>query len=193
MQTPSHFLMTAALRKAMPRLQMIPTAVLTGSIAPDIPLYLLYLGAAIYYPYFLGWSAGNTARHVFGTLYFEDPYWIGLHNVLHSPVCLVPALALLWIFRRGESGVWRWLSWFLAACLLHSMVDIATHFDDGPVLFWPLDWSTRFASPVSYWDDDHYGREFANFEFKFAVTLSAYLFLPWLWRQAARRLGPRDV
>ncbi len=45
------------------------------------------------------------------------------------------------------------------SCLLHSMIDVATHFDDGPVLFWPLDWSTRFASPVSYWDDDHYGRD----------------------------------
>ena len=193
MQTPSHFLMTAALRKAMPGLRMIPTAVLTGSVAPDIPLYLLSLGSAIYYPYFLGWSGDATARHIYGTLYFEDPYWIGLHNLLHSPVCLVPALALLRVFRRGSSGVWIWLSWFLAACLLHSLIDIATHFDDGPVLFWPLDWSTRFASPVSYWDSDHYGREFGVFERALDVTLVAYLCVPWLWRQAARRLGPRDV
>ena len=50
------------------------------------------------------------------------------------------------------------------ACLLHSFVDIVTHHDDGPVLFWPLNWHFRFPSPISYWDNAHFGRQVGIFE-----------------------------
>ncbi|MEC8553768.1 MAG: hypothetical protein VXZ82_02060 [Planctomycetota bacterium] len=30
------------------------------------------------------------------------------------------------------------------------------HHDDGPLLFWPLNWSNRYASPLSYWDMNNY-------------------------------------
>ena len=48
--------------------------------------------------------------------------------------------------------------------MLHSIVDILTHNDDGPVLFFPFNWQYRFPSPVSYWDTDHHGGVFMIFE-----------------------------
>ena len=41
MNTPSHFIMTATLRKALPKLNMPRGAVWLGSVMPDLPLYVL--------------------------------------------------------------------------------------------------------------------------------------------------------
>jgi hypothetical protein len=207
MNTPSHFLMTAALRKALPRLSMSRSAVLLGSIAPDIPLYLLSFGGLFYFYNMEGLSLEASARHIYGTLYFEDPGWIACHNLLHSPLSLALAFVAVcwtrsWNFRPpaltapkggrisadgsstantpAASPVADWLYWFLLACGLHSFVDVLTHYDDGPLLFWPLNWSLRFSSPVSYWDPAHYGSIFAPFELALVIALTGYLMLPWL-------------
>ena len=60
MNTPSHFILAAAARKAMPKLRMPASAILIGSVAPDIPLYVLCLGALIYFP--LGLDCARRGR-----------------------------------------------------------------------------------------------------------------------------------
>lgn len=176
--------MTAALRRALPQWRIPRPAVFIGSVAPDIPLYLLTAGALVYFTQVEGWSTADATRHIFGTLYFDDIGWIAAHSALHSPVVLVAALAAM---RTAAARKWtkaaNWLSWFFAACLLHAIVDIATHYDDGPLVFWPLDWTVRFYSPISYWDPSHLGRQFTVFEIFFDGVCIAYLGAPWLWRR----------
>ena len=188
MNTPSHFLMTAALRRAWKRQPPPASACLLGSVAPDIALYLLSLGGALHFRYLLGWSAEATWRHLFDTLYFHNPFWIAAHNSLHSPTVLLIALLALWRVQSLREALRRWLLWFLTACLLHSIVDVLTHVDDGPLLFFPFEWTIRFGSPVSYWDSRHYGAQFAVFELTLDACLLAYLCLPPLWRLARARL-----
>ena len=188
MNTPSHFLMTAALRRAWKKQPPPASACLLGSVAPDIALYLLSLGGALHFRYLLGWSAEATWRQLFDILYFHNPFWIAAHNLLHSPTVLIIGLILLWRFQGLPEAVRRWLRWFLAACLLHSFVDVLTHVDDGPLLFFPFEWTIRFESPVSYWDSRHYGTQFAVFELTLDGFLLAYLCLPALWRVARARL-----
>lgn len=187
MNTPSHFIVTAALRKALPRVPMVRSAVLLGSVVPDIPLYLLSFGAFFYFERVLGWSRGQTFRHIYGVLYFEDAGWIAAHSFLHAPFVLLAGLAVA----HWAGGPWprlgNWMRWFLYACLLHCVIDVATHFDDGPVLLWPFDWRFRFSSPLSYWDPAHYGRGFALFEGVLDVVLLGYLGIPWLLRRFGRR------
>ena len=101
---------------------------------------------------------------------------------------LIIALVILWRAQGLRGAPRRWLRWFLAACLLHSFVDVLTHVDDGPLLFFPFEWTIRFESPVSYWDSRHYGTQFAVFELTLDVLLIAYLCLPPLWRLARARL-----
>ena len=187
MNTPSHFIMTAAARKAFPRLNMVRSAVYLGSVAPDIPLYLLSFGGIFYFRTIEGWSTGEAARHVFDTLYFEDPGWIASHNFLHSLVVLTAGLFLCRAVQARRPKLSEWLRWFLLACLLHTIVDIGTHGDDGPILFWPISWTFRIYSPISYWDANYYGREFFVFETIFDLALTAYLVVPWLRRRMARR------
>ena len=86
MNTPSHFLMTAALRKAAPGTGIVTGAFLLGSVAPDIPLYLLSLGGIVYFHLALGWPMSDTAQHMYDNLYFNDLGWIGFHNVIHAPL-----------------------------------------------------------------------------------------------------------
>ena len=192
MNTPTHFLMTAAVRKAMPALRMPKSAVLIGSVAPDVPLYLLSFGGFLYFHNLLGWSMRDAGRHIYGYLYFNDPGWIAFHSLLHSPVSLLLGFLLVQQIRSRAPRFAHWMNWFLAACLLHSIVDILTHFDDGPVLLWPLEWHFRFHSPVSYWDAAHFGREFFFFEATLAVALGAYVGVPWLWKRVFVRLRAEE-
>jgi len=181
MNTPSHFLMTAALRKRLLHVPIIPSAFLLGSVAPDMPLYLLSLGGMIYYRAVLGWSDSATLHYMFDYLYFYHPVWIAMHNLLHSPTLLLLVLACLWRLRHHQSMLPRWVFWFGLACVLHSGVDIVTHVNDGPLLFFPFDWTVRFHSPVSYWDNRHYGREFAVFELTLDMVCLGYLCGARLW------------
>ena len=182
MLTPSHLLMTAALDKSLPRVPIVKSAFLLGSIAPDLPLWILSMGSLIYYHFILGWSTRATMSFVFEELYFHNPFWIASHNLLHSPILLLLGLALVWRHRRNIGSRQRWLFWFLLACLFHATVDIFTHVDDGPLLFFPLEWTIRFHSLVSYWDYRYYGREFRNFEQALNGVLLLYLFSFWICR-----------
>jgi hypothetical protein len=73
--------------------------------------------------------------------------------------------------------------WFSLGSLLHTLIDIPTHAGDGPLLFFPFDWQTRFNSPLSYWDPNFYGLQFMVFEILLTVGLLAYLFLPKLLQE----------
>ncbi len=174
--------MTAALEQSCPRIPIVRSAFLLGSVAPDIPLWLLSIGGVLYYHIIQGWSVAETSRLMFDQLYFHNSVWIASHNFLHAPLVLLLGLAIAWSKRRNIGSRSRWLFWFLLACLLHSGVDILTHVDDGPLVFFPFDWSTRFASSVSYWDDRYYGREFQMFEQSLNVVFLIYFLSPRLYR-----------
>jgi hypothetical protein len=175
MNTPSHFLITAGFEKFLVRVPIVRSAFLFGSIAPDLPLWFLSIGGIVYYRLILGWSAAETANLMFDKLYFQNPFWIAAHNFLHAPLILCMGLALVWRKRRNIGSRSRWLFWFLLACLGHSVIDIFTHVDDGPLLLFPFDWQTRFQSSVSYWDDRYYGEEFQQFELSLNLLLLVYL------------------
>ncbi|MBF2000205.1 MAG: zinc dependent phospholipase C family protein [Synechococcales cyanobacterium M58_A2018_015] len=182
MNTPSHFLMTAALDQALPRVPIVKQAFLLGSVAPDLPLWVLSLGGIAYYHGIRGWELERIADWLFNHLYFYDPIWISLHNALHAPILLLLGIAAVWRTRRNIGSRSRWLFWFLLACLLHSGIDIFTHANDGPLLLFPLNWTLRFYGPISYWDPRYYGNEFQQFELGLNLGLLVYLLLPRLVR-----------
>ena len=120
----------------------------------------------------------KTGRHLFKNLFYNDPFWIICHNFLHSPTMLLMLIGGTLVAGR----VWpawarasRWLRWFFISCLGHTLVDIVTHYDDGPLLFFPFNFTYRFQSPVSYWDPAHFGREFTVFEIVLDLALLAWL------------------
>jgi hypothetical protein len=188
MNTPSHFLMTAALDEALPRMPIVRSAFLWGSVAPDIPLWLLSIGGTVYYHWILGWSLADTFRLMFDQLYFHHPFWIASHNLLHSPLILLVGMGLTYPLRRNINSSARWCFWFFMACFLHSIVDVFTHVDDGPLLLFPFDWQMRFRSPMSYWDNRYYGREFQQFEQVLNLIFILYLVSPRVYRWMRRMI-----
>lgn len=183
MNTPSHFLITAALRKALSKRVDIPKGPFYfGSVAPDIAIYSNWLLAWIYYSVFLGWTNKESYDYIFEYLFFENPYWIITHNFLQSPLIIVGSLLLLLVKPISSMRFQRWWLWFILACFLHMVIDIFTHYDDGPLLLFPFDWKLRFYSPVSYWDVNHYARQFFYFE----ILLDLFLVLYLIWERALK-------
>lgn len=186
MQTYSHFLMTAVTdRRLKNQGVQVPTkAFLLGSFMPDIPLYILSLWFIIYYQ-FINPLEGNSEvfSHHYDALYFGNSLWIIGHNVFHAPLMIV-----LWAtlggmaYKKGKA--WgQSLVWFALACGLHTFIDILTHYDDGPLLIFPFNWTIRFSSPLSYWDPAHGGIPFTTFEHILDVFLIGFLLFSWRKRR----------
>lgn len=176
---PSHLVINATIEKKYgTKANIAKSAFLWGSITPDIPLALLSLGYFFYNRYVSTQPVTGMMNSAFDNLYFNNPWWIASHNFLHSPTALIIYAALLWRFLGKPNTRGNWWLWFVFGCMVHSVVDILTHYDDGPVLFFPFDWHTRFHSPVSYYDPVHFGIQFAMFEIALDIVLLGYLFIP---------------
>lgn len=184
-QTYTHFLLAAALRKPLSRIAtrfnlppMRLSALLTGSVLPDLPLILTtlvcmaidtYRGIPLPSPD--SPPSASITMQLFREWFFENPWVIAGHNVFHGPTCVALLLLFsLWMWRRG-STTGGWFSWLFISCLLHTAIDIPVHHDDGPLLFFPFNWDIRYISPLSYWDPAHHGRVFSIIEHIVAIFL----------------------
>jgi len=154
-------------------------SLMAGSVAPDLPLVALTLN----YFHDRGIFSGSGAR-LFGPeynqLYFHDAVWIASHNMLHSPPPLLALLAIgYWFGVRGSNSTALASLWFALGCSLHSIVDIATHHNDGPLLLFPFDWAWRFEGPISYWDRRYYAGVVSPLEHM--MDAGIVLALLWQW------------
>ncbi len=192
MNTYSHLLMTAVLREGLKKRDIVvPTkAALLGSVAPDLPLFALTLG------YWIGRQIKPLPVHegLFGpgydALYFSNPFWIVLHNFFHAPIMIALFATLGYVgMRRGK--VWgTGVFWFAIACGFHSLIDIPTHGDDGPLLLFPFNWSLRYHSPISYWDSRFYGEYFAVFEHLLVLAMLGFFGVKWFIARRGKAVTP---
>ena len=186
MQTYSHFLMTAALSRPLKQrnISVHTGAFLLGSVLPDIPFTLLTLFYESYYLWIAPIAPGQTWRSVMEYLHFDlfyrDLVWTVGHNFFHAPlILLVCGLAGWGLRRRWRSG--NALLWFAGGAGLHTLLDIVTHHSDGPLIFFPLNWSYRFASPISYWEAGYYAWIVSPLEHTLDLFFLFYLVWAW-WR-----------
>lgn len=186
MQTYSHALMTAMLDKVLTK-KSVPVhsrAFIIGSFLPDVPLLFLTLGAGVYYRFIAPLPPGYRFFECFDALYFNDPFWKAGYNLFHAPLVLLLFGGVGYLAgRRGHAWGWS-LLWFALGCGLHSVVDIATHHNDGPLVFFPLNWDYRFPSPISYWDRRYYASIVAPLEHMLDLFFLGYLAFQW-WRERA--------
>lgn len=161
----------------------IRAAFVLGGIAPDFALYALNLGALVYYPLADGVSISEAHQRAMDDLYFNSAWWIVGHNLLHAPIILLAPIAGAAVMKPA----WRQrVRFFAAGALLHSMIDVLVHHDDGPLLFFPVSWSIRFASPVSYWDPNHYGWLMRPIDLAITAAGAIWLALSWRSRKSER-------
>jgi len=166
-RTFSHFLMTAGLQRRFRRsgIPVHAKGFLLGSVLPDIPLFALTAGYVVYYRWIDPIPADLPFWTHYDPLFFRNPWWVALHSLFHAPLLigLMIVLGLYGVHTRAKwGGFLLWLAW---GCALHALIDIVTHHSDGPLIGFPLDWTYRFASPISYWEPAYYGRFFTVFEY----------------------------
>jgi hypothetical protein len=191
MQTYSHFLLTAVANRGLAAKQ-IPVhhaAMLVGAVMPDVPLFILSLGyMANRYRCGLSAAEDPLCGPRFNDLYFHNPWWMAAHNLWHAPIHIALMLAVGYWFGLRQQKVWGIaLFWFAVACGGHTLIDIFTHHDDGPLIFFPVNWHYRFPSPVSYWDADYGGRIFAPLEHLLDAAMAGYFLIDWL--KSRRKAG----
>ncbi len=124
------------------------TAVLLGSVAPDLQIVAFYF----YEKLVNGTSEADMWRE--GGRYFAVHEWFDWLNSI--PL----SAAVAWAAQRAG---WLNVRGFALGVLLHSAADLLCHREDAHRHFLPLS-SWRFVSPVSYWDPAHYGGYFMVFE-----------------------------
>ena len=178
MQTQTHALIAAALVVPLRsrHVAVHAPAVVAGAILPDLPFFVLTLAGEAYFRWFAPPPPTPTImQYLHFDLFYHDPLWIVSHNFFHSLVIVTLLLLLgLWRMRRGQ----RWgagLFWLSASMLLHVVIDIFTHRSDGPLIWFPLNWTYRFPSPVSYWEAGYFGRTFTVFEYALNLALVVFL------------------
>lgn len=188
MGTHSHFLMTWAIKRRRDQVGKATNglAFLLGSFMPDVPLTIFTVGWIGYWYFFTDRSEFFFGQ-AYDDIYFTNPLMIAGHNIFHAPFPIALMIGLgYWMMQKKQ----RWgssLFWFGLACGFHSIIDILTHHNDGPLLLWPFDWTTRFSSPVSYWHPDYYGNLFGRFELGLDILIILWLIATWWTTRRARR------
>lgn len=156
---------------------------LWGAVTPDIPLTTLSIVSPLYFRT-QGMSLSESMSYIFETLYFQNPWWILAHHLFHAPLLLLLYALVLYPLRRHR--VAYWLLWCVAGCGLHTFIDILTHYDDGPLVLFPFNWTFRVYS-ISYWDREHGGAWFMWLELALNLVLLGYLIVPWLVKKVKSR------
>ena len=186
-------------------------ALLLGSLLPDLALILIAV-VCLTRDWLLGvFSSNEWVNHdmlvkasdellnlswtasLFDDWFFNNPIVITLQNTFHSPFILVLLIGIVyWYWNKTRyipsdkklNNAFSYLFWVFCAALLHTLIDIPLHTTDGPLIFFPIDWSYRYASPISYWDPMHHGRAWSLFEHSLDVVLAIYLL--WFWYKAKK-------
>jgi membrane-bound metal-dependent hydrolase YbcI (DUF457 family) len=177
MQTHSHLLLTALVPKIMPssrRNFLHQPALLLGAVLPDVPFLVLTAVYGLAYTWQTSLSPGEIMTYLHFDLFYRDPVWLIGHNFFHSLIINGLLLGLgVWGLQTNK----RWarpLFWLAIGTTFHTAIDIVTHHSDGPLLFFPLNWTYRFASPVSYWEKAYHGRLFSMLELITDIILAGY-------------------
>jgi len=176
-KTPTHGLLGYGLARILGWTGAKRRCAIIGAILPDASLVLAAVVTAAKTVSEMGTFDFAQFKAQMDSLYFSDPVMIFGHNFLHSPLnlALLAALALIFLDAKKRSPVLA----FLAGAASHSVLDLLSHIEDGPLLFWPLDWETRLAGPISHWQTGNGGILITLAEF--GICLGAFIMANTRW------------
>ena len=145
----------------------VTTAALIGALLPDLSLYAM-----------AGWHLfvlETSPDVVFNQLYFSEA-WHSVFRIDNSILLWGLALVLSVMLKSKVAFA------LCGAALLHLFLDFPLHHDDGRAHFWPIT-TWIFESPVSYWDDRHFGHVVAPVEIIASLVACLYIFRKWAGRK----------
>lgn len=159
LNTPAHIVFSLAM-VGHRRAWRYCIAVAAGALLPDLTMMAFYG----YYR-----VLGTPESLIWSEKYYQ-PVWQAVFDLFNSIPLIAIGIALS-AWKRATG-----LMLFFASMLIHCLLDLPVHHDDGHRHFYPLsDW--RFQSPLSYWDPAHFGRMVGALEM--TGVLAGVI---WLWR-----------
>lgn len=185
MQTYSHFIITAAIKRVVRNRELTLDPPLSGkgflwgSILPDLPLTLIAIVTMLRDIASRNADNGWT-QWLFDTAFFEVTWVKVAHNLFHGPIPIFIYLGIGFFAWKKYGAQWAaFIFWLACGCLLHTLIDIPLHYNDGPLVWFPFNFEYRFFSPVSYWDPAHYGLVAAPVEHVIVLGLLVWLIVDW--------------
>jgi membrane-bound metal-dependent hydrolase YbcI (DUF457 family) len=155
MKTPTHGLLGYAVARAAGWTGKKRRCAIIGAVIPDMPVILA--GAYSVVLTVLEKSGFDFAyfKMQMDQLYFANSALLFSHNFFHSSLnlALLACIALYFLDSRSRPAALA----FLAGAASHSVADIFSHIDDGPLLFWPLNSQIRFTGVISHWESGRGG------------------------------------
>ncbi len=136
------------------------SSIITGSLLPDLPMFLFYLVQKLVYR--------NPEGVIWNESYFNT-WWQNFFDIFNSIPLICLGLLVAWKMKSKGFG------YFFASMLLHIILDLPFHNDDAHRHFFPLS-NWRFESPISYWDPAHYGGVLITLE-ALVVSVCCYVLL----------------
>jgi len=177
MKSPSHALIGLAFAKMTGLDKKMTKFMIAGATAPDIPLALIWSWVAAGVTLRSGSVSQAEIQQAFDPIYFGSGWTSGLHSVLHSPLSLLGLLFLAHVARSMSPDLASRTWVFLMGAATHSLVDIATHIQDGPLVLWPINKSLRLEGFVSHWDPVHGGIWMTGLESGASIFVAGYIIL----------------
>ena len=160
MTTQSHAILNIALLSRRNRSFLHSYACL-GAVIPDLPIFIFFAVESF--------ILRTPQREMWGSRYFMEA-WQNFFDIFNSvPLILIVLGIGYYLIHSERLTVVAW------SMLIHCAFDFLTHNDDGHHHFFPLS-DFIFASPISYWDRDHYAEIFAPIERLVILAASIYLF-----------------
>jgi uncharacterized membrane protein len=160
-QTPGHAVVNLAILGAVVSPEYAPYFV-AGAIAPDVPLFALWLTQRL----------RGQVHEKWLRIDLERP-WIDIIHATHSILLSGIGFALSVVF-----GAWP-LAAFFGSMMLHQVVDFPMHAEDAHRHFFPLS-NWRWIAPFSYWDERYHARAVGLVEWAGVVAASV-----WMWKSAS--------
>ena len=145
------------------------------------PTWLLTIFGELYFLYVAplpGVGRGATPTQIMQYLHFDlffsDPLWNISHNFFHSLLINTLLIGIgYWAYKNAQR--WGLMPFWLAISMqLHTLIDIVMHSSDGPLIFFLINWTYRFRSPLSYWESSAYGVLFMIFEYLLDTVIVIY-------------------
>lgn len=174
MKSPTHFLIGHCCARALRWQGRDARLLIVGACVPDLPIILCWPAIGIYTVMTGGAFDLARFRMITDGLYFSDSILSGLHNLLHSPVSLGFLFLVAGILFPASAIYRRAVMIVLAGALTHSLVDIVSHVEDGPLVLWPLENTIRIRGPVSHWDPAYGGIWVSGIEIVGAVVFGLW-------------------
>jgi len=193
MNTVTHLLFAAVARKPLKKQvdkhKNVPplrtSALLLGAIIPDALLTIISIvciGIDMSRGTVGGPGSDSLVSTLFSDWFFNNPWVISAQMLFHSPLMVAVFIAIgYFLWKRGIHGG-GWFFWLSCSAMVHTLVDIPVHYDDGPLLLWPLNWDIKFYSPISYWDSAHFGIPTGIYDFYLDLAFIGILLARWRGR-----------